>query len=353
VYAYDLTVNSEEEIESFHLGEAHQEISSVSRSVFDILIESLPHVIPLQRRLRIFAAALAEDQLKHTRQAWAMRLPWEGSDRVRKVRRSHLISDGLEVISSASRDVLRIEFVGTDGTVEAGIDGGGLFKEFMQQWTIGIMDPQFGLFHQLSSGRLVPALDAYRTHADADRLFRAAGRAVGKALYEMVLLETHLGEAFLSRVLSRPFSLDQLQEIDEGLFRNLKFVNETENVEELGLAFSVSTGGIGDMDFDLIPNGSTVPVTSSNKLRYVLLASWYYLSRQLDRPAAAFAAGLSELLPLSRLKIFSPSEINLVISGEQRKGFSVDELRANVVYGGGYSEYSSTVKLLWEVLRED
>jgi ubiquitin-protein ligase E3 C len=348
IHGYDLTINSEVDVEMFHEEEGMGSETQTAQhtSVFDVLIEYMPHAIAFDRRLRIFAAALAEDQLRHTRQAWSLRLPWEGS-RVKKVRRQFLVQDGLEVISSASREVLRIEFVGSDGTVEAGIDGGGLFKEFMQQWTIGIMNPEFGLFVQLPNGRLAPSLEAYKIHPDADRLFKAAGRAVGKALYEMVLLETHLSEAFLSRTLGRPFSLEQLQEIDEGLYRNLKFVNETQSVEDLALSFSVSAG-----NYELVPNGSELPVTSQNKLRYVLLASWYYLARQLDRPAAAFAAGLSELLPLSRLRIFSPSEINLLISGEQKKGFNVEELKANVVYGGGYSERSSTIKALWEVLFE-
>jgi hypothetical protein len=41
------------------------------------------------------------------------------------------------------------------------------------------------------------------------------------------------------------------------------------------------------------------------------------------------------------------------VSGEQRKGFDVEELKKNVVFGGGYSEHSTTVKQLWEVLSEE
>ena len=346
---YDLTQHTED-MEDIHFGEESSP-QGKRQTVFDILIEAMPHVISFNRRLRIFASAIAEDQLRHTRQSWSLRLPWEGG-RVKKVRREFLLQDGLEVVSSASREVMRIEFIGRDGSVEAGIDGGGLFKEFMQQWTFSVMNPEFGLFSQLPNGRLTPAVHAYRVHPDADRWFKAAGRAVGKALYEMVLLETHLGEAFLYRVLGRPYSLDQLQELDESLYRNLKFVNDCESVEELELTFSVSTGSDSGEIHELCPNGAELPVTSQNKLRYVLLASWYYLARQLDRPAAAFAAGLSELLPLPRMKLFSPSEINLLVSGEQRKGFQVEDLKANVVYGGGYTEASTTVRLLWEVLTE-
>lgn len=346
-YSYDLRSTMDEDVEMV----ADEPVSGASQSVFDAIMEHMPHVLPFQRRLGFFASALAEDQMRNARYTWRSPI----TDRLRRVRREFLLEDGLEVISGATRDMLRIEFVGRDGSAESGIDGGGLFKEFMQQWTVAIMNPEFGLFRQLPNGRLTPNPAAYAVHADADRLFRAAGKAVGKALYEMVLLETHVGEAFLNRVLGKAFTLEQLREIDESLFRSLKFVSECDNVDDLALTFSVSMGGdLGSeiAEHELIPGGSNIPVTNNNKLRYVLLASWFHLARQLDRQAAAFAAGLSEIIPLARLRIFSPSEINLLVSGEQRKGFDVDDLIKNLVYGGGYTESSKTIELLFEVLRE-
>ena len=339
--------DADEEVQSVHVSEHH-------RTVFESLIENLPHAIPFEHRVRIFASALAEDQRRQAEQSWSFRSAW--ADRVKRVRRGYLLEDGLGVVDQSDniKDVLRIEFVSTVGEVESGIDGGGLFKEFMHLWTVAVMNPDLGLFRQLGNGRLTPAPDAYLAHPDAERLFRAAGRAVGKAVYEMVLLETHLGESFLNRVLGRPFAMEQLAELDESLFKNMKFVNESNSVEDLSLTFSVSSGGeIGPRkEVELIPGGLEVPVTSANKLRYTLLASWYHLSRQLDRPAAAFAAGLSDVIPLSWLRMFSPREINLLISGEQREGFDVDDLQRNAVYGGGYAASSPTIALLWEVVSE-
>ena len=304
--------------------------------IFENLIEFLPHTLPFADRVGIFTAALAEDQRRQMTETWRSR--WA----VRQIRRDHLVEDGLSLFDSVSlRELVRVEFVG-----EAGIDGGGLFKEFMHLWTKSVMDPQFGLFSQLEgTGRLSPAVDAFLL-AHADHLFRAAGRAVGKALYEMVLLETHLGEAFLARVIGRSVGLEQLLELDPSLYRNLKFVHDAENVELLGLTFSAGT------DHELIAGGSEIAVTNTNKVRYVLLAAWFHLSRRLDRAAAAFGAGLNDVVPLSWLRMFSPKEINILISGDQRTGFSVSDLAANVVYGGGYFENSPTIQHLWEVLSE-
>lgn len=328
--------------------------SEQQKSIFESIVELMPHAIPFPHRVRIFAAALAEDQQRQAQQSWALRTPW--TERVRRVRREYLVEDGLAVFEQTEKikQVVRIEFVNPEGNVESGIDGGGLFKEFMHKWTLQLMNPEFGLCRQLGNGRITPSVDAWVAHPDAGRLFRAAGRAVGKALYEMVLLETHLGEAFLSRVLGKPLNLEQLEELDDSLYRNLIFVNECENVEDLALTMSVTAGGdLGKArEIELVPGGRDIAVTSSNKLRYVLLAAWFYLSSQLDRPASAFAAGLSDVIPLSWLRMFSPQEINLMISGELRKGFDISELRANIVYGGGYSESSATILLLWELLAE-
>ena len=328
-------------------GSADDDFSSRKpESVFDRLVEEIPHVIPFEHRLRIFASTLAEDHLRHRQTMFSFRSQW--NDHLRRVRRDHLFEDGLEVIEQAGRDLVRIEFVSKDGTLESGIDGGGLFKEFMQQWTLAAMNPSdelSSIFRQLQNGRLSPGKTS-----GSEKLYRACGKAVGKALYEMVLLETHFGESFLSRVLGKPFSLEHLGELDETLFQNLKFVTECENVEDLSLTFSVSCSH--NQEVDLIPDGRNITVTKSNSLRYVLLASWFHLSRELDRPAAAFAAGLAEILPLSWLRMFSPSEINLLISGEQRKGFSVEDLRNNVVFGGGYSDSSETIQDLWNLLSE-
>jgi ubiquitin-protein ligase E3 C len=47
---------------------------------------------------------------------------------------------------------------------------------------------------------------------------------------------------------------------------------------------------------DLIPNGSNVPVTNENRLRYIHLISLYRLSKQIKLQSEAFFEGLSEMV---------------------------------------------------------
>jgi ubiquitin-protein ligase E3 C len=351
---------SEEEMED-HVETASPHVGGGS---FERLIEVMPHVIPFQDRVRILASALAEDKRNHfLASRSSLGFPQRSRAYLKRVRRDMLLEDGLTVFdppggTDTLKDVLQIEFVSIDGRVEAGIDGGGLFKEFIHEWARAVMNPEFGLFRQLDNGRLSPSSTAYVVHAPhvADRLFASLGRAVGKALYDMVLLDTHLGESFLNRMIGRSFSIEQLAEIDESLYRSLKFVGtDCQNVDDLSLTFSVSVGSeIGNVarEIELIPGGSHMPVTNENKIRYVLLSSWFHLAKELDKPAQAFASGFNEVVPMSWLRMFSPREINLLISGEQRRGFDVNDLKQNVVYGGGYTEKSETIVLFWELMHE-
>jgi len=48
--------------------------------------------------------------------------------------------------------MLKVEFIGADGEPESGIDGGGLFKEFVLAMGRQAFSPEFGTFRDLSGG---------------------------------------------------------------------------------------------------------------------------------------------------------------------------------------------------------
>ena len=51
---------------------------------------------------------------------------------------------------------IRIRFVDSNYIIEDGVDGGGLFKEFMQKLTESIFNPQYGFFKETESRGLYP-----------------------------------------------------------------------------------------------------------------------------------------------------------------------------------------------------
>ena len=82
---------------------------------------------------------------------------------------------------------VRVSYIDTFGLEEAGIDGGGLFRDFMENLVKEGFDPRNGLFLTTSDNRLYPNPRAADTNPDAPAYFEFLGRVVGKALYEVKL----------------------------------------------------------------------------------------------------------------------------------------------------------------------
>ena len=73
----------------------------------------------------------------------------------------------------------------TFGDIEAGVDGGGLFKDFMENLIKEGFDPRIGLFKATPDQKLYPNPAAASIEPSAFALFEFVGKMVGKALYEV------------------------------------------------------------------------------------------------------------------------------------------------------------------------
>ena len=103
------------------------------------------------------------------------------------VRRDHLVEDALRGIIAAGRAgpsllkrPLKVSFVG-----EAGVDAGGLRKEFFGLLTAQLLNPAYGMFVEGAGGVLWFNPDSL----EAAESFELVGSLVGLALYNGVLLE--------------------------------------------------------------------------------------------------------------------------------------------------------------------
>jgi len=335
--------------------EAEPQELTVERVIEAVLAE-IPHVLPFETRVILLHRVILADHEKRA----ASRGPWaQAPTQKQQIRRDKLVEDAFEAferltVEGRLRDVFRVEFVAEDGTIESGVDGGGLFKEFMIHICRTLFDPGFGLFSATPEQTLVPSFEAFGVLGrTASELYTFLGRVVGKAIYEMLLLEPQFCRCFLNRLLGRVNTVDDVAALDQELYRNLLSLRDEATVEELGLTFCLvmrETGG-DYREHDLIPNGSRVPVTKANLTRYIHLLANFKSNVQLDRQSVAFRHGLQSVLPTSWLRMFDPYELNMLISGSD-VGFDVDDLRSNTGYGGGYEEDSPVVLWLWELLRD-
>ncbi|KAJ1294033.1 hypothetical protein BS78_01G115200 [Paspalum vaginatum] len=318
------------------------------------VLTTLPHVYPFEERVQIFREFIESDKASR-RITGEVSGPGPGSIEI-VIRRGHIIEDGyrqLNCLRSKLKSCIHVSFVSECGLPEAGLDYGGLSKEFLTDLSKTAFSPEYGLFSQTSASdtSLIPSNSAKLLDNGID-MIEFLGRVVGKALYEGILLDYSFSPVFVQKLLGRYNFLDELSTLDPELYRNLMQLKHYDgDAEDLCLDFTVTEElGGRRIVHELRPGGKNISVTNENKLHYVHAMADFKLNRQILPFANAFYRGLGDLISPSWLSLFNANEFNQLLSGGLQD-FDVDDLRNNTKYTGGYSESSRTVKLFWEVVK--
>ena len=161
-----------------------------------------------------------------------------------EIRRDYLLEDAIEKIAGGEvnpRMQWQIVFVDENSQVEDGVDGGGLFKEFITLLTTTIFNPNFPFFSETSHDRSHYPNPLSRANEDFRKLFFFFGTIVGKALYEGVLLKVRFAKFFLLRMISKANQFDDLKSLDPQMYENLLKVKYYDgDVEDLGLTMTTA-----------------------------------------------------------------------------------------------------------------
>ncbi|KAG8376644.1 hypothetical protein BUALT_Bualt09G0084900 [Buddleja alternifolia] len=332
--------------------EAFSASDGPSSSSMGSVITTMPHVFPFEERVKMFREFISMDKMSR-RLAGEVTTP--GSHAIEVViRRGHIFEDGLRQLNSLGsrlKNAIHVSFVSESGLPEAGLDYGGLSKEFLTDISKEAFSPEYGLFSQTStSDRLLIPNIAARFLDNGIQMIEFLGRIVGKALYEGILLDFYFSRIFVQKLLGRYSFLDELSTLDPELYRNLMYVKHYDgDATDLCLDFTVTEESLGIRHvIELKPGGKDICVTNENKLQYVHAMADYKLNRQILPFSNAFYRGLTDLISPSWLKLFNANEFNQLLSGGDHD-IDVEDLRKNTQYTGGYSEGSRTVKLFWEV----
>ena len=143
--------------------------------------------------------------------------------------------------------------------------------------------------------------------------------------------------------------LHELQpDVVKGLISLLQWNEDDDGgaVEEVfGLDFQVmhkSNNGGGDLQYhDLLPQGSTIDVTAKNRVKYVELYLDWYMNEVVAAAFSSFALGFWTVVDGHTLRLFSPSELELLIEGEN----TLDMVRRS-----GVGRWARRVDFLWPLL---
>ncbi|GMH32810.1 hypothetical protein BSKO_00644 [Bryopsis sp. KO-2023] len=267
---------------------------------------------------------------------------------VLKVRRGNrLLQDTLDQVHYAKRRnalkrPLKVQFVG-----EAGVDEGGVAKEFFQLLLRTLFDPSYGMFVYDEDSRLW----WFRSSdLDLSQEFELVGVILGLAIFNHHILDLRFPLVVYKKLLGYKPGFEDLHQVFPDIQRSLKQLEEMPNVEDLDLHFEIERdSGFGEMvSAELIPNGANVSVTGQNRTQYIQLYTKYLLETSIETQFTAFRSGFMSVCQSESLKMFLPEELEQAACGKQI--LDIDALEAATEYHDGYSSSSQAVRWFWEIV---
>eukprot|EP00658_Telonema_sp_P-2_P046198 TRINITY_DN3430_c0_g1_i7.p1 TRINITY_DN3430_c0_g1~~TRINITY_DN3430_c0_g1_i7.p1 ORF type:complete len:330 (-),score=83.00 TRINITY_DN3430_c0_g1_i7:145-1134(-) len=237
---------------------------------------------------------------------------------------------------------------------EAGIDISGVFKEYLTQLTQQGFSPDRGLFTLTDARELYPNPGSSMANGpDHLELFEFFGRILAKAVFDGIAVDVPFAYFFLSRLLGRYSSVNELPFLDEELHRSLMFLKTYDgDLTDLGFTFTVTENNFGEMvEKELVEGGAEMAVTRENLGQYIMLVAGKRLNSDIMKQTHAFQKGFHSIIPASWLSIFNQPQLQKLLNGNSDGDFEVDDLRQHVSLKG-YSDSHETIRNLWKVLAE-
>jgi HECT-domain (ubiquitin-transferase) len=118
--------------------------------------------------------------------------------------------------------------------------------------------------------------------------------------------------------------------------------------EDLGLYYTYETTILGQLiTKELIPDGDNILVTNENRKDYIKKFCEMKLNKEIDAQLEYFIHGFRTIFPQEWIAHFSPSELQLLISGPQIIDFSA--MKRTALYKG-HRPSDNLIIWLWEIL---
>jgi len=273
------------------------------------------------------------------------------------VRREYLLSDSMEAVMSLSRKdlrkVWRFEFIG-----EAGIDAGGLAREWFELVTQEVFDPDMGLWQTSATNQMCLQINpASEISCPEDHLiyFRFIGRVMGKATFDRQLVRGHMVKHLYKHILGWPVMFSDLRDVDEEYYNSLKTTLDMgSDVEYLYIDFTTMEDTLGaKRTVELVPDGANIDVTKENLPEYIEACIKYRLLGRYEAQLNELMLGFFDVIPEPLLTIFDFQELELLMCG--LPDIDLVNWQEHTEYSGGYDRKGSKHEVcgwFWEVVGE-
>lgn len=249
------------------------------------IVQELPFVVPFHDRVKIMQSLISYEKRSNEHSIH----DFINHGHPISIRRNYIYEDAFEKLSIDNfadlKKQVRIQLISTLGMEETGIDGGGVFREFLSEILKTAFDPNRGFFRLTFDGLLYPNPAVQLLVQNHAMHYYFIGRLLGKAIYENMLTELPLAPFFLAKLLTSnsDVEINHLASLDPVLYKNLiSLKNYRGDVSDLGLDFSVMNSELGTNNIEnLKPDGSNIAVTNNNRIEYIHLMADYRLNQQV------------------------------------------------------------------------
>lgn len=266
------------------------------------------------------------------------------------IKRGSVLSDAFEQFMRLSPEDMRRKLtIRFDG--EAGLDFGGVAREFFFLLSHEMFSPIYGLFEYSTHTNYTLQISS-KSFINPEHLvyFRFIGRAVGVAIFHQKFMDAFFVVSFYKLILGMTCTLEDMEGIDDVLYKGLVWMQEND-VTDMMYSFSVDDELFGEkIEIPLKEGGGDIDVDNENKQEYIDLLTDWRINKRTAEQMAAFNRGLFEVIPQRLLQIFDDRELELLIGGISE--IDLDDWYKYTDYRG-YSTTDEQIKWFWRCVRED
>uniref|UniRef100_A0A4W5JLM8 HECT-type E3 ubiquitin transferase n=1 Tax=Hucho hucho TaxID=62062 RepID=A0A4W5JLM8_9TELE len=355
---YNITLDHIDIMEQYRTWQSHGNSNKFSFCQFPFILSTVVKKAIIQRDSEQQMISMARQSLVNKvsrRQRVDMNLLFLNI----KVRRAQLLSDSLDELSRKRADLkkkLKVTFVG-----EAGLDMGGLTKEWFLLLVRQIFHTDYGMFTYLKDSRC-HWFSSWK--CDNYSEFQLVGTLMGLAVYNSIALDIHFPPYCYKKLLTPPIvpcdqntpigmataTLGDLQQVMPDLAHGLgELLCYEGNVEEdFYLTFQVFQEELGVVrSYNLKPGGDKIPVNKQNRKEYVQLYAGFLLNKSIYKQFAAFYRGFHSVCASDALMLLRPEEVEMLVCGSPELDMSALQRAAQYE---GYSKADLTVRCFWDVV---
>jgi hypothetical protein len=248
---------------------------------------------------------------------------------------------------------------------EEGTDWGGVFREGLSRMVEDLFSHHFNLLipcpnatheAEVNLDKYVP--NPKHTSPLAIQMFEFLGKIMGISLRNNLTLPFDFPSIVWKQLVGQPVELLDLEAIDIMAVKSLRAIRNCHNPgtdmvaitesDDFAIAYPdlsfVTNDSEGD-EVELMPGGRDVTVNYSNRILYCDMSEEYRL-REFDIQVAGIIRGFTSIIPSRALKLFTWSELEILVSG--RPDVDTAYLRERTVYDG-YGKDHPVIQRFWRI----